>query len=76
MLLALTKDDSVLRLESKHLTISFSGDEQLQTIPLPLIDRVKYAEKTVIWQDIWNNQVMQWVNCLKTAELPTFFRMP
>lgn len=40
MLLALTKDDSVLRLESKHLTISFSGNEQLQTIPLPLIDRL------------------------------------
>lgn len=38
--------------------------------------KFKYAEKTVIWQDIWNNQVMQWINCLKTEELPTFFRMP
>ena len=40
MLLALTKESSVIRLESRHLNIAFTDDEQMQTIPLPLIDRV------------------------------------
>ena len=45
MLLALTKESSVIRLESRHLNIAFTDDEQMQTIPLPLIDRAAWENK-------------------------------
>ena len=40
MLLALTKDTSIIRLESRHLNVSFDGEEKTETVPLPLIERV------------------------------------
>ena len=45
MLPALTKESSVIRLESRHLNIAFTDDAQMQTIPLPLIDRAAWENK-------------------------------